>query len=67
MTDKEKEQKDDLAWATGVLDGDGLSTDSADAAINILLILREYGATEKIKRQADDALSNIPMSIMAVA
>jgi len=67
MGTKGTEQKQDLAWATRVLRGDGLTTDSADAAINILLVLRDYGATEKIKQEADAALSNVPMSILAVA
>jgi len=57
MNEKEREQRADLVWANDVLSGRGLSVDHESVAINMLRMLVEYGATEKIRRDADAALA----------
>lgn len=67
MTEKEIEQMEDIDWAATVLRGDGLSTDSREAALAVLTVLVEHGATEQVRRRADNLLYASRPKLMVVA
>jgi hypothetical protein len=48
----EKEQWDDLSWATDVLAGNGDEHDEARSARNMLEVMMTHGATQKIRQKA---------------
>lgn len=54
----EKEQWDDLSWATDVLSGNGDEHDDTKCARNMLEVLMTHGATQKIRQKASVLLAN---------
>ena len=58
VSQMEREQSDDLDWASSVLAGRGLTSDSKESAIGMLENIRTYGFNEHIKKTADRILNH---------